>query len=82
MGTEEKAASLASHDATEEARRAAARAMGSAKTERKAAAVRANGAKGGRPPGQTLTEEQRAKMKASQAARRERERLAKEQASQ
>lgn len=40
---------LAKHDATEEERREAARAMGRAKTPAKAAAARANGFKAGDP---------------------------------
>lgn len=57
----------------EEARHQAARLMGQARSERKRAAVRENGKKGGRPRGSTNNPESRAKMRDAQRQRRERE---------
>jgi hypothetical protein len=62
-------AGKALHDADEEARREAARKMGSARTERKAAASRATAAS---RKGVTLTEEQRERQRQGQLARWER----------
>ena len=55
-----------------EARREAARMMGRARSEKKAASSRENGRKGGV---RIVTEEHREKLRIAQAARRERERL-------
>ena len=54
-----------------EARREAARMMGRARSEKKAAASRENGKKGGV---RVVTEEHREKLRLAQTARRERER--------
>ena len=54
-------------------RREAARQMGQAKSERKRAAVRENGKKGGRPRGGQTSAEARARMSAAQQERRARE---------
>ena len=54
-------------------RREAARQMGQAKSERKRAAVRENGKKGGRPPGSQTSTEARARMSAPQRERRAKE---------
>jgi hypothetical protein len=62
------------HGEDANARREAARLMGKASTERKKAAARENGKKN------TFTEETRAKLRAGQAARREREREEREAA--
>lgn len=60
------------------ARREAARMMGRAKTEKKSAASRANMEKLNiQRKGQAFSEEHKEKLKAAQAARRERERIAK-----
>ena len=60
---------LRSEDA--EARREAARMMGRARSEKKAASSRENGKKGGV---RIVTEEHREKLRIAQVARRERER--------
>lgn len=75
MDTSNAGASL--HDDDEAARREAARLMGSVRSERKAAAVRENGKKGG---AHEFTEATRAKLRDAQAARRERERQEREAA--
>ena len=69
MNTKTSGQSL--HDPDAEIRRQAARAMGSARTERKKTASVENGKKGG---AHAFTEETREKLRAAQAARRERER--------
>jgi|SRR5579884_1763753 len=61
------------HSDEADARSEAARMLGRVRSERKAAAARANGAKGGT---HAFTEETRAKLRAAQQARRERERQA------
>lgn len=61
-------AGAALHSDDIEARREAARLLGQARSERKAAAARENGKKN------TFTEETRVKLRAAQQARRERER--------
>ena len=59
---------------TEEARRQAASMMGSARTEKKTASSRENAAKAAEARrGSKWTEEQRAKLREAQSARRERE---------
>ena len=67
MDTSENPGALL-HDAEAERRREGARALGSARTPRKQASSRENGKKS------VFTEEMREKLKAAQAARRERER--------
>ena len=66
---ETAAASPAVKDASEEARREAARLMGLAKSEEKAAAARENGKLGGRKVGTPQSEETKAKISAAALAR-------------
>ena len=66
---EEKPVGLATKDAGEEARREAARLMGLARTERKAASSRKNGQAGGRPKGSPMSEDAKARISAANRAR-------------
>lgn len=54
-------------------RRAAARQLGQARSERKSAAVRENGKKGGRPAGTKTSAAAKARMREAQRQRRARE---------
>ena len=54
-------------------RQEAARRLGQVRSKRKTAAVRANGKKGGRPPGSKTSAEAKAKMQEAQKKRRARE---------
>jgi len=54
-------------------RREAARRLGQARSEKKRAAVRENGKKGGRPPGTRTSDEAKARMREAQRERRRRE---------
>jgi hypothetical protein len=72
-GTLKEGSTLSEAKAEAEERREAARRLGQARSERKAAAVRENGKKGGRPPGSRNSAETKARMQQAQLKRRARE---------